>query len=269
MSIRSIVQQAFTRVGVAIRSDYDAAHLREGAALAASEAEAIAVVRDHTMLSDARLTTLYRQVQHLDARGRKGALVECGTWKGGAVGMMALAGRDTEAPARDLHLFDVFDDICEPDPAVDGPRILAEVRDELGITDLRGRLRPMRGAYDRIGGHGTIAEARMLLLDTIGYDPRHVHFHKGWFQTTVPAAAATIGEIALLRLDGDLYASIKVCLEHLYDLVVPGGFVVIDDYGYYDGCTRAVDEFIATNRLDAFLSPADHVPHCHVYWIKR
>lgn len=268
MSLRSIVKQTIDWAGFEIR--------RKGAVLAgntaapeAGAAEAIDTVRSHTMLSDARLTTLYRQVQHLDAHAREGALVECGTWKGGAVGMMALANRDAGAPPRDLHLFDAFDDICEPDPAVDGPRILAEVRDSLGVTDPQARLQPMKGAYDGFGGHGTIAEARALLIDTIGCDPHHVHFHKGWFQHTVPVVAPTIGKIALLRLDGDLYASIKVCLEHLYDLVVPGGFVVIDDYGYYDGCTRAVDEFIANNELDAYLHPADHLPKCHVYWIKR
>lgn len=232
-------------------------------------AAALATVRPYTMLSNARLVTLHRQVQHLDRRGVKGALVECGTWKGGAVGMMAIANRDSGAPPRDLHLFDAFDDICEPDPAVDGQRILDEVRATLGITDIAGRLRPLAGAYARFGGHGTIEDARRLLVDEVGHDPRRVCFHEGWFQDTVPVDAAAIGDIALLRLDGDLYASIKVCLEHLFAQVVPGGFVVIDDYGYYDGCTRAVDEFIATNGLDAYLHPADHVAQCHVYWIKH
>jgi len=230
---------------------------------------AIDTVRPYTMLSRARLTTLYRQVQHLDAHGRSGALVECGTWKGGAVGMMALANLDAEAPPRHIHLFDAFDDICEPDPAVDGQRILEEVREHLGPIDVQGRLAPMRGAYASFGGPGTIHEARRLLEREVGYDPRYLHFHKGWFQDTLPVVADSLGAIALLRLDGDLYASIKVCLDHLFDLVVPGGFVVIDDYGYYDGCTRAVDEFIAERQLDAYLHPADHVPQCHVYWIKR
>lgn len=52
-----------------------------------------------------------------------------------------------------------------------------------------------------------------------------------------------MGKIALLHIDGDWYASVKVCLEELYDAVVPGGFILFDDYGYWPGCKRAVDEF--------------------------
>lgn len=264
--LKELVRKAVDMAGYEIRRKADPSKptIEDG-----SIAAAIATVRPYTMLSEARLVTLYRQVQHLDRRGVKGALVECGTWKGGAVGMMALANRDAGGPARDLHLFDAFDDICEPDPAVDGQRIVDEVRTYLGVTDIAGRLQPLKGAYANVGGHGTIDEARHLLVDVIRHDPAKVHFHEGWFQDTVPVDAAGIGDIALLRLDGDLYASIKVCLEHLYPRVVPGGFVVIDDYGYYDGCTRAVDEFIASNGLDAYLHPADHVPQCHVYWIKH
>ena len=78
-------------------------------------------------------------------------------------------------------------------------------------------------------------------------------------------AAPAIGPIAILRLDGDWYASTKICLEHLYDQVVSGGFVIVDDYGTYEGCRKAVDEFLAARGLHVFLSHVD--PDCR-YWIK-
>ena len=68
-----------------------------------------------------------------------------------------------------------------------------------------------------------------------------------------------------MRLDGDWYASTKVCLDCLYDKVVSGGFVIVDDYGYYEGCRKAVDEFIDKKRVEVFLSQIDY--GC-VYWIK-
>jgi hypothetical protein len=40
-----------------------------------------------------------------------------------------------------------------------------------------------------------------------------------------------------------------VCLENLYDLVVPGGYVIVDDYGYWEGCKTACDEFFAKRGL--------------------
>jgi hypothetical protein len=66
-----------------------------------------------------------------------------------------------------------------------------------------------------------------------------------------------VGPVAILRLDGDWYASIKVCLESLYGNVVSGGFVVVDDYGVYEGCTRAVDEFLDRNGINVFLHQVD------------
>jgi O-methyltransferase len=56
-----------------------------------------------------------------------------------------------------------------------------------------------------------------------------------------------------LRLDGDWYASTKICLDHLYDKVLKGGFIIVDDYGAYEGCKKAVDEFLARRALDVRL----------------
>jgi len=49
----------------------------------------------------------------------------------------------------------------------------------------------------------------------------------------------------LLRLDSDWYESTKQCLENLFDLVVDGGLVIIDDYYVWDGCARAVHDFLS------------------------
>ena len=77
-----------------------------------------------------------------------------------------------------------------------------------------------------------------------------VHLVKGLFESSVPAFGTPPRHVALLRLDGDLYSSTKVVLEHLYPSVQPGGFVVVDDYGWHPRvagnvklCRAAVDEF--------------------------
>jgi hypothetical protein len=68
---------------------------------------------------------------------------------------------------------------------------------------------------------------------------------KGWFDETVPKFAAEQSTIALLRLDGDWYESTMVCLTHLFPLVPDGGLVIFDDYGYWEGCTRAVHDYLS------------------------
>ena len=55
---------------------------------------------------------------------------------------------------------------------------------------------------------------------------------------------APVGKLALLRLDGDLYESTRVCLEGLYPHLTVGGFCIIDDYALA-GCRRAVDEYFS------------------------
>lgn len=218
----------------------------------------ISIIQHNTMLSKRRLVTLYQQVAYCERYAIPGAFVECGVWKGGAAGMMALANQQTGKVRRHLHLFDAFQEICEPDDSVDGERALREVRQFTGRTGHdKGVLQPLTGIYDFLGGPGTLAENRQLLENTIGYPAEFLHYHVGWFQETLPADHETIGPIAILRLDGDWYASTKVCLEYLFDKVVKGGIVIIDDYGTYEGCRRAVDEFIKLKQIQAYLAPID------------
>jgi hypothetical protein len=206
--------------------------------------QAFDVVKENTMVATDALRSLYDQVRFCERRAVPGAYVECGVWKGGSIGVMALANLKHSGTRRELHLFDAFDDICQPDASVDGDRAVREVRQWTSDGGTAGKLVPLKGIYDQFGGHGTIEVCRDLLERKIGYPSSSTIYHEGWFQETLPRDAESIDKIAILRLDGDWYASTKVCLDYLFDKVVPGGFVIIDDYGAYDGCRKAVDEFI-------------------------
>lgn len=212
---------------------------------------AIATVRPHSMVAYSGLGSLYEQVRHCERAGIEGAFVECGVWHGGAAALMAIANLAEGPVRRQLHLFDSFVGIPEPIDGIDGERAL---------SDAKGRSKSAAGGelkvawdYAERGGPGSAAQVSSL-LESVGYDVDQVRFHVGWFQETVPAFAPTIGPIALLRLDGDWYESTKVCLDHLYRYVVPGGFVIVDDYGAYAGCRRAVDEFMDSLQERPFIS---------------
>ena len=147
---------------------------------------------------------------------------------------MALVNLNKGAKRSHLHLFDAFLEICEPDASLDGERAIREVRAFTGKSGLdKGRLVAVSGIYDNMGGPGTLDENCLLLENTIGYLEKFIHYHVGWFQNNLPADHDDIGLIAILRLDGDWYASTKICLDYLFDKVVKGGVVIIDDYGTY------------------------------------
>ena len=49
--------------------------------------------------------------------------------------------------------------------------------------------------------------------------------------------------ISMLHIDTDVYEPSKLGLELLYDRVVKGGLIVLDDYATVEGETIAVEEF--------------------------
>lgn len=153
-----------------------------------------------------------------------GCYVECGVGAGAQIAAMALA--DT---GKMIYAFDSFKGIplgCEHD--IEQPGIGKPTHDQKASQE------------ERLVSSGiTVHSIDNVIgnLDKLGIGGK-VEFIPGWFQNTVPLFTQPI---ALLRLDGDLYESTKVCLEHLMPLVVPGGYVIIDDYALA-GCKKACDE---------------------------
>jgi hypothetical protein len=90
---------------------------------------------------------------------------------------------------------------------------------------------------------------------------------KGYFQDTLQFQENidNIGEISILRLDGDSYFSTRICLEKLYDKVINGGIIIIDNYGHLIGAKNATDEFREKNNI---ILPLIQTDYAEYYWIK-
>ena len=111
--------------------------------------------------------------------------------------------------------------------------------------------RPLDDGSTKLEAINACAASLMLVEElffrVLGIPADQVKVHKGWFQDTLPTVVQSgrLHKISVLRLDGDWYESTKTCLTHLYPRVQPGGFVLIDDYGYFEGCRKAVDEYLS------------------------
>lgn len=189
-------------------------------------------IRSDTMCSNARLRGLYRALRYVVRDKIAGDVVECGCARGGSAALMALTLRRLGS-RRKLWLFDTFEGL--PAPSSEDPDF--EIAD-LFTGACVGTLHEVRGLFERLD----VADG--------------VTFVKGLFQETLPVTP--IGQIAVLHIDGDWYESVKVCLESLYDKVVAGGVIQLDDYGYWAGARKAVDEFMKRRGIRAPLQRLDY-----------
>jgi O-methyltransferase len=63
-----------------------------------------------------------------------------------------------------------------------------------------------------------------------------------------------------------MYESTMDALKNLYDRVSPGGFIIVDDYGAYDYCRKAVHDFREQREISAEIHRIDWTG---VYWRKQ
>jgi hypothetical protein len=191
----------------------------------------IRAVRPFTMTSADKLYALIVATRYVATHSIAGDIVECGVWRGGsmqAVARTLLACGDT---SRELYLFDTYEGMPPPSDA--------DVR--LADGSSAEQLLAASPRESKVWAVATLEDVQEAFA-SVPYPGERVHFVKGLVEETVPAAAPD--QISILRLDTDWYESTRHELDHLYPRLSSGGVLLIDDYGYWQGSRRAVDEFI-------------------------
>lgn len=189
-------------------------------------------VRPYTMTSTERQYALYSAVRYVTAARLPGAVVECGVWRGG-ISMLAASTLLAHGDAtRELWLYDTFDGMTEPDER--DVRHDGEPAGTIWSSRRRGTGSTWCYADEQ--------DVRANLAST-GYPVERLRFVKGPVEETIPGQMPS--EISVLRLDTDWYSSTCHELNHLYPRLVTGGVLLIDDYGHWQGCRQAVDEYFA------------------------
>jgi O-methyltransferase len=159
-----------------------------------------------------------------------GDLVECGVYRGGSAGILGLEAMRSD---RRLWLFDAFAGM----PA-------AGERDDPGAETI---------ATGFVGSEGDTHR----VLERLGVPPDRYTLVVGWLEETLPKLEKP--PVALLHIDTDFHDPVKVALEQFYPHVSPGGYVVLNDYGAFEGCRLATDEFLAEHEPGAELIPMDPI----------
>ncbi len=170
-----------------------------------------------TMIAPRLLFRMHDIAAEVGHRGVPGDIVECGTWNGGSLALLASA----MGGERDGWAFDSFEGL--PPPSAKDPEIV-------------------RSSWFRgwnAGSPARVAEA----WARCELPARRLHVVPGWFEETFPRSE--IPTIAVLHIDADWYESILLCLERWYDHVQPGGAILINDWNLYSGANRALEDFLA------------------------
>jgi O-methyltransferase len=185
------------------------------------------MIRKHGYINNLSLCDEYRSV--------RGSVVECGTWKGGMIaGIAKMFGE-----GRAYYLYDSFQGLppaTERDALPDGYSAISWQADlkKPEFADIAER--------SSLKVDASFAREAMQLSGVLNYK-----IVPGWFKDTLPTYEG--GPIAILRMDGDFYESIMDTLNNLYPYVVKGGIIIIDDYYYWQGASKAVHDFLSQHNL--------------------
>jgi O-methyltransferase len=203
--------------------------------------ETIRSVKPRTMTAPTKVFALILATRYVVDHGIPGSIVECGVWRGGSMQAVARTLLARGVTDRDLHLFDTFEGM--PPPTQHDRRFDGKPAAELLAS---------RARTENVWAVASLDDVREGMTDT-GYPGARTHFHPGMVEATVPEHAPD--RIAILRLDTDWYDSTRHELEHLYHRVSPGGVVIFDDYGFWEGARQAIDEFLEQSGARLLLVP--------------
>lgn len=187
-----------------------------------------------------------------------GCFVECGVAMGSQIAAMQVAIQEMGSD-KEIWGFDSFQGIPMAGPNDEQqPGIGTITHDVHAPLD------------ERLVSSGITAHAlEDVILAFQEYDLpiNNIHFIEGWFQDTLPFYSKTIDGISILRLDGDLYESTKICLEYLYPLVVTGGVVIYDDWDLPGSRLAVYDYFAETKQI--MPEPIEVLYSGGVHYIKK
>lgn len=202
-------------------------------------------VEAYTMTSKERVFSAIEAARFITKNNIAGDIVECGVWKGGSTMAILEILKKAGDTSRDVYLYDTFEGMSAP---TDNDKTSDDASAaELLQTDTNKE-------KNLVWAYSPLEEVKANVAKT-GYDAKRIHFVKGKVEDTIPTTLP--GKIALLRLDTDWYESTKHELEHLYPLLVKGGVLIIDDYGFWQGARKAVDEYIAAHNIPLLLNRID------------
>ncbi len=178
--------------------------------------------RADSMIGLRRMDNIQECIETVIRDDVPGDLIETGVWRGGATIFMRGVLKAYGDTTRTVWVADSFEGLPPPDAA----RYPADAGDTL---------------Y-KLGGLAVGVDQVDTTSSATACSTTRCSSCVGWFKDTLPTAP--IEQLAVMRLDGDMYESTWQAIEALYPKLSPGGFCIVDDYGdLVAQCQRAIHDY--------------------------
>ncbi len=203
--------------------------------------------KPYTMTSVERMYSLFLSVNYVLDNKIEGDFVECGVWRGGSAMMIAFILKSRNELNRKIYLYDTYEGMSEPtdfDKSIDGQ------------TAKNLLLKSKNKEKDIIWCLASLEDVKEN-LSLVNYPIENIFYIKGKVEDTIKSDSP-IHQIALLRLDTDWYESTKHELEYYYPKIQKNGVLIIDDFGHWEGCKKAVVEYFEKNKINVLLQRIDY-----------
>jgi len=194
----------------------------------------IEFIGEYSLTPLIRRWTLIKSLHYINKKKIIGDIVECGIWRGGNLFLAKkIQDKYYKEIKRKFYGFDTFEGMPEP-----------STHDGVKVNEIYQNFKNKNEPWTKASLDDVKNFSKKLFLDIDEFN-----FIKGKVEDTLKDKKNLPNKISLLRLDTDLYESTKIELNILYPLLVEKGILIIDDYGDFQGCRKAVDEYFSDKNV--------------------
>ena len=220
-----------------------------------------------TLCQVKKFDTIFRHFNNINKLN--GDIVECGIWQGGMSIFLAKLFQ-----GKNIWMCDSFKGFQPLDIATYPDKAFVKGILEAHTPSYQAKYLDSQGIPYNISAHYDSVIRNLARFDLQPDD--RIKLLKGWVKDTLHPDRCDIKNIALLRIDVDAYSATLEVLEHLYDKVVPGGFVIFDDCCLIEAreamCDfferRGVENYLRHITTDAAISSPRQINPCGCYMVK-
>ena len=191
-----------------------------------------------TLASELNLWSIYQSLKYINYEKIEGDIVECGIYNGNTLAFIGEINDELNLNKK-IWGYDTFNGFIE---------------NSFTDKDIDFKTRK-KVKNDTSNIYYTLNEVKKNIKQNNKKNFDKYIFVEGDILETLNIKENIPDKISFLRLDTDIYKTTKKQLEILYEKLVKGGVLHIDDYGICPGVKTAVDNFFSDN--DIWLHRAD------------